>query len=152
MSRLWLVVFLGLSMMLGGCADTSHEDTRGAENTASTADPCQGIDFAGLCDSTTVTWCEDNQLYTINCKAEGYSGCAWVDGYYDCVDEGETYQECKYRIEQRCEDEWNQACFESGGSKSPCCSPPPSAALSCAMQKDKELNTCIAQALSAECL
>ncbi len=68
-------------------------------------DPCQGETFEGRCDGQTVVWCENEQVQTQNCAAEGKE-CVF-DGekrYYACrepapVDpcNGETW-------EGRCED------------------------------------------------
>ncbi|MFO0555060.1 MAG: trypsin-like serine protease [Polyangiaceae bacterium] len=35
------------------------------------SDPCNGITYAGVCQSGTVVWCENNKLNQINCSASG---------------------------------------------------------------------------------
>jgi len=49
-------------------------------------DPCQGIDFLGLCNGNVAVWCADGQLVALDCTTEG-GVCAYVDdqiGYY-CI-------------------------------------------------------------------
>lgn len=48
------------------------------------ADPCMGIDYLGSCDGAMAVWCDEDELRTRDCAAEG-DECAWVDdstGYY----------------------------------------------------------------------
>ena len=50
-------------------------------------DPCGGVDPLGQCDGDVARWCENGQLRSRDCGAEGYA-CAWVDdetGYF-CVE------------------------------------------------------------------
>lgn len=41
-------------------------------------DPCRGVDFLGLCDGNVAVWCENGQLWAIDCAAEG-AFCAYID-------------------------------------------------------------------------
>jgi hypothetical protein len=46
--------------------------------------PCQGIDWAGVCEADgTLKYCDNDQLVTVPCGAQG---CAWDDAnsYFDC--------------------------------------------------------------------
>ncbi|MBW1807735.1 MAG: trypsin-like serine protease [Deltaproteobacteria bacterium] len=49
-------------------------------------DPCNGETFEGRCDADTVIYCENEQVNSINCAANGAS-CSWSSskGYYDCI-------------------------------------------------------------------
>jgi sugar lactone lactonase YvrE len=46
---------------------------------------CSGISFEGCCDTLgRVLWCEDNNLFCVDCAAK-VPYCGWKDqGYYDC--------------------------------------------------------------------
>jgi len=48
------------------------------------ADPCQGIDWVGTCEGTTLKYCDNNQLVVVECSpAEcGYNTSAQ---YFDCL-------------------------------------------------------------------
>ncbi|OGQ26852.1 MAG: hypothetical protein A2138_13695 [Deltaproteobacteria bacterium RBG_16_71_12] len=41
-------------------------------------DPCQGIDYAGVCDGATLIWCDAEVLRSYDCGASG-QGCGWQD-------------------------------------------------------------------------
>ena len=48
------------------------------------ADPCQGVDYLGLCEGAVAVWCEDGSLQREDCGLRG-QGCGWVDntqGYF----------------------------------------------------------------------
>lgn len=47
------------------------------------SDPCGGINYAGICESNVVYWCENNTLYYSDCSWCG-GVCAWNDaiGFY----------------------------------------------------------------------
>lgn len=50
-------------------------------------DPCQGYDWVGGCQGSTVVWCEGEQLKSIACAGAGQTcGYKASAGYYDCVD------------------------------------------------------------------
>lgn len=84
------------------------DDARGyyaCLDTGTTDDPCNGETYVGRCDGDTVIWCQDDQVHSQDCTAEG-KVCVYDESkqYYACrepasVDpcNGETY-------EGRCED------------------------------------------------
>ncbi len=45
---------------------------------------CNGVPYEGCCDGNVMAWCENSQLYMINC--DGNDSCGWSAsaGYYDC--------------------------------------------------------------------
>ncbi len=47
-------------------------------------DPCQGIDWVGTCEGTTLKYCQSNELVVVECAPAdcGFSSSA---GYYDCL-------------------------------------------------------------------
>lgn len=47
-------------------------------------DPCQGITYEGICDGDVVVWCEEGELWAIDCAP---AACGWNPdaSYYDCV-------------------------------------------------------------------
>jgi hypothetical protein len=47
-------------------------------------DPCQGIDWAGTCEGSTLKYCDAGQLVTIDCSPYD---CGWNAGqsYFDCL-------------------------------------------------------------------
>jgi hypothetical protein len=47
-------------------------------------DPCQGIDWVGTCDGTTLKYCDNNQLVEVECSPYecGYNSSA---EYFDCL-------------------------------------------------------------------
>lgn len=50
------------------------------------ADPCQGYDWVGGCQGSTVVWCDGGKLQSIACGASGKTcGYKASAGYYDCV-------------------------------------------------------------------
>lgn len=50
------------------------------------ADPCNGIDYAGTCQGSTVVWCENNKLSQINCASSGKTcGFDSANSYYNCL-------------------------------------------------------------------
>jgi hypothetical protein len=51
----------------------------------STTDPCNGLTFAGRCDSsTTLSWCSGGKPFTLDCTVDGAKECRTVDGNSDC--------------------------------------------------------------------
>lgn len=46
-------------------------------------DPCRGETYEGRCDGSTVIWCENQQVKSVNCRY----GCDYnyAKSYYDCV-------------------------------------------------------------------
>jgi hypothetical protein len=50
------------------------------------SDPCQGVDFAGTCQGSTLKWCDAQVLHTVDCSSYGV-GCDWnaSQSYYDCM-------------------------------------------------------------------
>ena len=50
-------------------------------------DPCQGESWEGRCQADSVIWCENDQIYTQDCAADG-KVCifAAAQGYYACVE------------------------------------------------------------------
>jgi agmatine/peptidylarginine deiminase len=55
-----------------------------------TPDACNGVTYEGCCDGAVVTWCENNEIQTVDCANDPQSpgpACGWsTDGYYWCVD------------------------------------------------------------------
>jgi len=49
-------------------------------------DPCNGETYQGRCDGDTVIWCENGQVKSIDCGANG-NDCGFNSsgGYYDCI-------------------------------------------------------------------
>lgn len=47
------------------------------------SDPCQGIDWVGTCEGTTLKYCDAGSLVTIEC-APADCGYSESNGYYDC--------------------------------------------------------------------
>jgi len=77
-----------------GSEDEGYQPSTGAD--ASATDPCHGITYAGTCDGTTVTWCENGQVHSTNCKQAGYAGCQFSAGTYDCYGKGAgAFAACK---------------------------------------------------------
>lgn len=50
-------------------------------------DPCDGLDYAGACDGSTLRWCENGAPRTHDCANEGQT-CGWQDDVTgnNCVD------------------------------------------------------------------
>jgi hypothetical protein len=48
------------------------------------ADPCNGIDWAGTCEGTVLSYCDANELIVVDCDP---ASCGWrsSQGYYDCL-------------------------------------------------------------------
>jgi len=47
---------------------------------------CGDTTFTGCCTGTTLTWCEDDAIFTYDCAGDGLA-CGWIDGVgYDCSD------------------------------------------------------------------
>jgi len=57
-------------------------------------DACQGVTYEGCCDGSTVTWCENGALQSLDCAAQSPSAskCGWstTAGYYWCDAVGAT--------------------------------------------------------------
>ena len=74
--------------VFGAC--TSSDATNGTTPKATDASSsnqgfnCGTLTNVGICDGTTVTWCESGAVKSANCKAAGYAGCQLVSGIYDC--------------------------------------------------------------------
>lgn len=49
-------------------------------------DPCGGVTFEGQCDGLVLSWCENEQVTTIDCAQSGKS-CGWDggNGFYNCL-------------------------------------------------------------------
>jgi len=62
--------------------DTFASFVLGEETQSGSGDPCQGETWQGRCDGSTVVWCENGGVKTLDC-----SSCGWVaaKGYYDCT-------------------------------------------------------------------
>jgi hypothetical protein len=79
----------------GSCVDVDNytridlsrdwiEDTLGSSDPGNPGDPCEGLDYFGECQGEVARWCDDGELRTRDCGAEG-KDCAWVNdqiGYY----------------------------------------------------------------------
>jgi hypothetical protein len=50
------------------------------------SDPCNGITYAGQCDAGVLSWCENNQLQSVDCGAYNKQ-CGWDggNGFYNCL-------------------------------------------------------------------
>lgn len=92
-------------------ADT-YKDFLGVS--ATPVDPCQGETFAGRCEAGKVIWCENNQVHTSNCAAQGkVCGFSAQHDYYACLEappddpcQGETYEgRCEGKTLIWCENE-----------------------------------------------
>ena len=55
-----------------------QDDTIGNNCLAPATDACGGIDYYGTCTGTTLQWCQDGALQTVDCGAYGMS-CGWQD-------------------------------------------------------------------------
>lgn len=51
----------------------------GTSDSATSGDPCRGIDWIGTCDGDTVVWCDDNALQEHECGSG--ETCGWSDYY-----------------------------------------------------------------------
>lgn len=49
-------------------------------------DPCGGVTWEGVCSSGQLSWCESDQVKSIDCSAYGKI-CGWdsANGYYNCL-------------------------------------------------------------------
>ncbi len=49
-------------------------------------DPCGGVTYEGQCDGASLSWCENQQLHSVNCAQSGKS-CGWdgSHGYFNCL-------------------------------------------------------------------
>ena len=78
-----------LALSLGGQAHGFPEvaECKGAL-TPSLSNGCQGIGYVGCCDVVgRQFWCDDGDLYCVDC-ADGFPACGWNTlGYYDCGQE-----------------------------------------------------------------
>ena len=54
---------------------------------AASTDPCQGETYAGRCSGASVIWCENKQVYQVDCKTKYGKGCGWSSpkNYYGCM-------------------------------------------------------------------
>ncbi len=59
-------------------AALDQEPTPAAPEPAPAEDACQGIDYAGVCDGTTLWWCDAEVLRSYDCDTSGQS-CGWQD-------------------------------------------------------------------------
>lgn len=60
------------------------------------ADPCNGETFEGRCSGTTVTWCENQQVYQVDCaKRAKVCGFSESDGYTGCIAKPAPVDPCK---------------------------------------------------------
>jgi len=52
---------------------------------AGPSDPCRGETFGGRCKNGTLIWCENHEVMTLDCNADGAT-CGWdpSGGYYNC--------------------------------------------------------------------
>jgi hypothetical protein len=41
------------------------------------ADPCNGLDYAGQCDGTVLTWCENNSVHSVDCATTAQPACGF---------------------------------------------------------------------------
>ncbi len=50
------------------------------------SDPCNGLTYEGTCSGAVLSWCENQQIKTIDCGSYGKS-CGWDQGsnYYNCL-------------------------------------------------------------------
>jgi V8-like Glu-specific endopeptidase len=50
------------------------------------ADPCGGVTYAGQCSGATLSWCENEQVHTVDCAASGKQ-CLWdaSANWYNCL-------------------------------------------------------------------
>jgi len=50
------------------------------------ADPCNGVTWEGECTGAVLSWCENQQVHTIDCGASGKQ-CGWDsnNNYYNCI-------------------------------------------------------------------
>ena len=67
----------------GSCGTCSAGQLCQAGQCNAVEDPCLGVTWAGCCDGTTLHWCDNNAVQSLECEA---SGCGWngEEGYYDC--------------------------------------------------------------------
>ena len=84
----------GILDCAGVCNGDSTLDECGVcDGDGSTCATCGNITYTGCCSTdedgnyTIVTWCENEQISTIDCWYSG-EGCGWrdADGFYGCVD------------------------------------------------------------------
>jgi hypothetical protein len=95
-----------IALFAVACADgaevTDYQPPTGPDATAT--DPCNGVTYAGTCDGTTVTWCDDGKVYSTNCKQSGYAGCQFSGGVYDCYGKGAgAFAACKTSCSAACD-------------------------------------------------
>jgi len=50
------------------------------------SDPCNGLTYEGMCQGAVLSWCENEQVKSIDCGSYGKT-CAWDQGssYYNCL-------------------------------------------------------------------
>ena len=74
----------------GTCPDGGACDDLSGQCQSVDPGPCQGVPFEGCCDSQTLTWCEDDELFAQDCGVDGLF-CGWSadDGFYLCGTDGE---------------------------------------------------------------
>ncbi len=42
-------------------------------------DPCHGLDFAGACDGSVLSWCEGGAVRSVDCATTALPACGWQD-------------------------------------------------------------------------
>ncbi|MBW2457857.1 MAG: hypothetical protein JRI68_25350, partial [Deltaproteobacteria bacterium] len=49
-------------------------------------DPCNGITYEGECNGNLLSWCDNEQVQTIDCSSSGKT-CGWDNNYsfYNCL-------------------------------------------------------------------
>ena len=71
----------------GSCGTCGAGELCQAGKCNAVEDPCLGISWAGCCENSTLHWCENNAVQSLECEA---SGCGWngANDYYDCNQSG----------------------------------------------------------------
>ncbi len=72
----------------GSCGTCNTGENCQSGQCVGTADPCQGISFAGCCNGAILTWCENSALQQAECANPDACGWNAQAGYYDCGMDG----------------------------------------------------------------